>query len=78
MEQLSYDIHAETYVVRRFPTSTKIFMYASAGTGTRDLPHALATQPPRLHMWDRPPDVEENKGAGFAEGWEDKRDVKQE
>ena len=32
MEPLSFDSPAETDVVRRFPTSAKVFVFASAGT----------------------------------------------
>ena len=50
MEPLSFDTPAQTDVVRRFPTSAKVFVSVSAGTRTRDLPYDLATQPPRLHL----------------------------
>ena len=39
IEPLSFDSLAETNVVRRFPTSVKVFVSTSAGTRTRDLPH---------------------------------------
>ena len=40
MEPLSYDSPVETDVVRRYLTSAKVFMSASAGTPSRDLLHA--------------------------------------
>ena len=43
MEPLSFDSSAETDVVRRSPTSAKVFVSASAGTRTRDLPHGNRT-----------------------------------
>ena len=48
----SFDSPVETDVVRRFPTSEKVFVFTLAGTRTRDLLHgqlhALTTQPLRL------------------------------
>ena len=39
MEPPSFDSSAETNVVRRFPTSTKVFVSAPAGNFTKDLLH---------------------------------------
>ena len=36
MEALSFDCPAKTYVVKRFPTSAKVFVYGLARTRTRD------------------------------------------
>ena len=51
MKPVSFNSTAETDVVKRFPTSAKVFVSASAGARTRDLPHALATELPRLHIY---------------------------
>ena len=40
MKALSFDSPVETNVVRRFPTSAKVFVSASARTRTRNLPRA--------------------------------------
>ena len=44
MEPLSFGSSTETDVVRRFPTTAKVFVSALAGTRTRDLPHGNRTQ----------------------------------
>ena len=43
MERLSYDSLAETDVVRRFPTSAKVFVFASAGPGLEPKTSRTAT-----------------------------------
>ena len=49
MEPLSFDNPAETNVDRRFPTSPKVFVFASAGTQTRDFPHGNSPLKPLGH-----------------------------
>ena len=43
MELLSFDSLAETDVVRLFPASAKVFLFASAGIRTRNLPYGNRT-----------------------------------
>ena len=49
MELLFFDSTAETDVVRRFPTSAKVFVSASRPPTWQ--PRALTTQPPRFHIY---------------------------
>ena len=43
MEPPPFDSPVETDIVRRFPTSAKVFVSTSASTRTRDLPHSNCT-----------------------------------
>ena len=43
MEPLSLNSPEETAVVKRFPTSAKVFVFASAGNQTRDFLHGNCT-----------------------------------
>ena len=50
MELLLFDSPAETDIVRRFPMSIKIFVSASAGIQTQELPYSNNSATEALHV----------------------------
>ena len=68
MESLSFDIPAETDVVRRFPTSAKVVCLLRPDLEPETSPHDLVIQPPKLHIMNNYRNFDCHRNLGFGGG----------